>query len=1044
MSQFETKNIEVRLKLNPGAEGRTTGNKRGDQIEVDMNGKGLKWYPESQLELIPSQKRPWDDIEANRFSGPDKLRTSLIHMRLTGSLIDMIYSMEATNTEFHPYQFKPVVKMINSPSGSLLIADEVGLGKTIEAGLIWTELCARYDSKNLIVLCPTSLIHKWKDELEEKFNLAATIVKADDLLEIISSVSKLSRGGVYICARDSIRPDRGWDGDEYDSRRVKQQKLALKLDEISEGEPVFDLLIVDEAHHLRNPQTQSHKIAELLRSVSQHAVFLSATPIHLRNRDLYAQLKLLDPGAFTNQADFESLLEANNPIVAASEKILRAGNAEGAKELISIALKNPLLQDSEGLKNILVRLEEVITKGHFDRELRAEFAAKLDTVNLLANLVTRTRRRDVKELAIIRRVETVRAQMSEQERGFYDAVGQAVTAYALEKEINHRFLLASPQRMMTSCMSAALSHWRASGSTEIDEAPDTVSETSPEIQERPLVEFMRRNTLDWNPEELRKCDSKYKALIRTITEIKSTSKDEKIILFSAFIPTLDYLQERLAQDGFNPIVIHGKVKDRKACLDQFREDKNIDILLASEIGSEGLDLQFCKILFNYDLPWNPMKIEQRIGRVDRFGQTSPFVEIRNFIHENTIDERIWDRLYDRLKLCEQALGGFEDILGELITPLQTSLLENITPEEQGRRIEQAAQAAEQKKKEHEALEKDAAGLIAHGDYILNKVRAAYELNRWLTPLDLQKYIISFFAQFYPQSKLTINANDPSLCSIRLEQRLKEDLRKFCQGIRVSLTTNLYNESSAEVLFGRTSAGHQKKFELINHQHPLIRFAAENISKNRATSPAISATITRNHILPKFKDRPCQIEPGYFVLAVQLWSLEGDITHIEKMVFGGWDVDKNKALSHEDAEILAVCLLSNGERLGLNCDKARLEKFSAISQSLFEKLTEDKSDFCLENQLELNDRAAFQLRSLDKHQSNQEHIINDVLNRHWEVFNTSKNEKEKTRRKSLIEAQKGKLRVLRERMKDKRRRIENSKEFTSEGSDVSAIIVKVTP
>ena len=162
------------------------------------------------------------------------------------------------------------------------------------------------------------------------------------------------------------------------------------------------------------------------------------------------------------------------------------------------------------------------------------------------------------------------------------------------------------------------------------------------------------------------------------------------------------------------------------------------VLLSSEVGSEGLDLQFCKHLINYDLPWNPMKVEQRIGRIDRFGQNSKFITVINFIYEDTIDQRIYDRLFKRLNVCEVALGGFETILGEELNKLENDLFfSGINKEQEEKRIEQTAIAIENKKKEQDNLEKEAAGLIAHGDYILNKVKAAKEFNRGITTGDLK-------------------------------------------------------------------------------------------------------------------------------------------------------------------------------------------------------------------------------------------------------------------------------------------------------------------
>ena len=198
----------------------------------------------------------------------------------------MTYSMESANTQFLAYQFKPVIKIINSPSNSILIADEVGLGKTIEAGLIWTELRARYDANRFIVLCPYSLTNKWQEELLNKFGIDAKIVKAVELYNDLSNSTKIDRRAAYICGMQSMRPDRNWQDEDYKGNRANQRKLALLLDELSFKDPVFDFLIVDEAHHLRNEDTQIHKFAHLLRNVSDHCAFLSATPIHLKNNDL--------------------------------------------------------------------------------------------------------------------------------------------------------------------------------------------------------------------------------------------------------------------------------------------------------------------------------------------------------------------------------------------------------------------------------------------------------------------------------------------------------------------------------------------------------------------------------------------------------------------------------------------------------------------------------------------------------------------------------------------------------------------------------------
>src|SRR6185437_1080314 len=244
-----------------------------------------------------------DRLGHGRLGTTDELRHALSQIRLSGRLSDTIYSMEATNTDFHAHQFKPVLKLLASPSGGLLIADEVGLGKTIEAGLIWTELRARYDARRLLVICPKTLCRKWRSELAQKFDVGAEILDATDLDDLLRSSDLRRRSFAVICGMQGIRPPRAWDDPEV-GINTGAAKLARRLRDLAEEPPPFDLLVIDEAHHLRNTETRTHELGQLLRSLAEHKVFLSATPIHLRNRDLFSLLRLLDPENFADERQF--------------------------------------------------------------------------------------------------------------------------------------------------------------------------------------------------------------------------------------------------------------------------------------------------------------------------------------------------------------------------------------------------------------------------------------------------------------------------------------------------------------------------------------------------------------------------------------------------------------------------------------------------------------------------------------------------------------------------------------------------------------------
>ncbi len=296
----------VRLKRDPARSGILREGERrtaGMRMVPVLLGDGREtWFPVDALEPVPSAPESLlDRFSGGRFVEPDWLRRTLTRLRVTGRLSEVVYSMEATETDSYAYQFKPVVKLMNSPTDALLIADEVGLGKTIEAGLVWTELRARLDCDRLLVLCPKTLCQKWQDELAKRFGVDAQITNADGLLSALTRGT--SRGFALICSMQGLRPPRGWDGDEDEADGAGQGgsarlKLARFLDEASDGEPLIDLLVVDEAHHMRNPETMLNRFGRLANSVAGHRLFLSATPIHLRNRDLHSLLTMVDPDTF--------------------------------------------------------------------------------------------------------------------------------------------------------------------------------------------------------------------------------------------------------------------------------------------------------------------------------------------------------------------------------------------------------------------------------------------------------------------------------------------------------------------------------------------------------------------------------------------------------------------------------------------------------------------------------------------------------------------------------------------------------------------------
>ena len=671
----------VRLITDPSRSGvvqpgdKTTAGMR--MVPVQFANGTVSWLPAENLE--PGPEASPDLIESfadGRFVAPDWLRRLLTRIRVTGRLSDVVYSMEATETDFYAHQFKPVLKLLNSPTDALLIADEVGLGKTIEAGLIWTELRARLDCNRLLVLCPKTLCEKWREELDRRFGVEARIVTAPELLNLVRERNPYRRGFAAIASMQSLRPPRGWDNeDETEYPRIgdpARRQLAKFLNDEADGESLFDLAVVDEAHHMRNPSTMLYQLGELVNAVSSYRIFLSATPIHLRNRDLNSLLRLIDSNTFEYESTLDDLIQSNEPIIKARDMLMRRGaSREQVIEHLETARQTGVWANSQSLQLVC----DDLVRRPLDEAARADIASRLESVNQMANYVNRTRRRDVEEFKVVRKPITPVLEMHEEENTFYEAVSREVVKYASEHDVAAGFLLSTPQRLLTSSLAAASGYWTGAEETDWREIEETDGDLEPnDSDSRPLVARLKTLARKLGmTARLETNDTKFNMLTGQLDQF---IKDEKAIVFSSFIPTLSYLQRRLKESGIGCALLHGSISEsREMVLNRFRNKADVRVLLSSEVGSEGIDLQFCRIVVNYDLPWNPMRLEQRIGRVDRLGQESPQISILNLVHAGTIDAEIYSRLYGRLKLAERALGEFEPVLGEPIGKMTQKLLD---------------------------------------------------------------------------------------------------------------------------------------------------------------------------------------------------------------------------------------------------------------------------------------------------------------------------------------------------------------------------------
>lgn len=1028
----------VRLTSDPGRQGITTGNSRtkGDSrlfLQVTFS-DGAQYISEKQLEIVPEVDDALDLFKSGKFGRARDLRGAITHIRLSGRLADLIYSMETTNTDFYPYQFKPVLNFLDSPSKGILIADEVGLGKTIEAGLIWTELRSRYDARRLMVLCPAMLREKWKMELQRRFGITASIVDAGEVLQIFKEYRTSDRSEFAIIASlQGLRPSRGWDDNDSEINNRASSKLARFLNENSYDEPLLDLLIVDEAHYLHNSQSMTSRLGRLMRDVADHVALLSATPIHLKNEDLYQLLNLVDEDSFNQVHVFDDILKANAPLIRARDMILHGRiELEVFLAFLNEAQTHVLLSDNRQLKAILDNPPDI--NDLWNNEYRSELAHRLEGINLLGHAVTRTRKREVTEWRVIREAVPESVELSPTEADFYIRVTNLVRQYCRENDAHEGFLLVTPQRQISSSMPAALREWQRR-KLELDQMYEDIGEgTENEFEVGPLVRALLEEAEELGDlKELWENDSKYKRLSVELKRYLKEHPKEKIIIFAYFRATLLYLQERLNSEGIDSLVLVGGAEvDKNELLENFKDPKGPSVLLASEVASEGIDLQFSRVVVNYDLPWNPMKVEQRIGRIDRLGQASPKITIWNLFYANTIDARIYDRLYLRLGIFEYALGGLEAVLGEEIKKLTIDLLRgSLSAEQEVERISQTEQAISNLRDEEERLEQNANNLIAHGDYILQQVRAVRELGRWITGEDLWIYMRDFFNRKYPGCEFRQLEPNNLIFEIKLSEDARFDFEQFIQARRLCGQSRISQVAfkPARCQFkNKVPQQRRGEHEIINQFHPLTRFVSESIKKSIGQSelvhfPVVSLRLNR-------KEVPALL-PQDHLFYVERWSVQG-VRNIERMVyFARAAVSNSHFLNDEEAELL----VTSAARVGIDWLSAVNEVDAPLLAPIIEECmdaAEKKySEYISLIDNENNDRADLQEKTLNLHLERQREKLHDVLRKHEEKGNIK-----------MLAPTRGQIEKMEMRVRDRMREIEERRELRYHNKNVCLGIIRV--
>ncbi len=785
--------------------------------------------------------------------------------------------MEAAGIDFLEYQFKPVLKFIESPTERLLIADEVGLGKTIEAALIWLELRARRDARRLLVVCPKMLARKWRSELREKFNISAEI---GNFTQLKQSLVDFQREGnalrfAWICTYSGLRPSKTdiQHLQDADYKLSERGDFVRAISDLASDVSLFDLVICDEAHYMRNSASATSKLGTALSSAAAAMLLVSATPVNNTNRDLFTLLRLLDADFFENERLFQALLEENRPAVQTLNALSSIPpRIEEARSHAAALTASSFVGKSE----LLIRLRTALSALDGNHNLGLVAAQEMaERLNILGSYVTRTRRAQVKEKQPKRDPHVVIVDLTPTEEKFYAAITQMVRGkVAKAGKTFSAFHLVMPQQRMASCIPAMVQAYRSgqlgdfqevfSESFDLNEDDlDHIdgSDSAPQDLTRLLTQFQGY--------DFEANDSKYEKLR---SQLLHPLAGQKVIIFSYFKGTLFYLQRRLIADGIPCALIHGDILDqdtRDAEIERFRDLTDVRVLLSSEVGSEGIDLQFCHVLVNYDLPWNPMRIEQRIGRIDRVGQQADRLIIVHFKILRTIEERLYTRLHEKLFRFQNSIGDLEPIIGKEIQELTLDLLkQELTPEEEEERIAKTEFVLNRRVEETRRLEESGESLLAHADYIAAKVDQNRDLGRYVTGEDLRQYVDDFFTHNFPGCR--IQWDYPITDAFRLELTFKahDSLTDYLHAQKLETPS----EMQARIIVGtllpelakKRRVVNQRRLVLINHLSPLVRWITHENQQREGAFYDVSALQFRHDSLP----------PGIYAYRVERWRLVG--------------------------------------------------------------------------------------------------------------------------------------------------------------------------
>jgi ATP-dependent helicase HepA len=648
-------------------------------------GQRRKRIPEIDIVPVPPASDPFDLLREGQTHDAASFLLAFQARRLQYAYsYDDLVSLSNARIDLLPHQVFVAHRVLSNYPHRFLLADEVGLGKTIEAGLVIKELRARDAEKRVLIIAPSGLVPQWVDELKKKFNERFTRIDSATIGAHIAMHGEDQVWKAYSSIVTSLHLLRN--NDAYVEALAQQE---------------WDLIVFDEAHHLRRHLggggdedrrsiTLAYHMAERLQQSTTSLLLLTATPLQIDPYELFSLVELLDPTLFPTYHDFEKYrgrIPLLNGIVHRLDTFdtLDGQQRRQLADHIVGALRAEQPERNLDPAVLLQQLNESSTE-------RSRYQEEISSIHRLTSVMLRNRKRLVFDDLKPRQARILTVQFTAAERAAYDAVTKYIEeVYNLAMANKNQalgFVMVTFRKILTSSSYALRQSFgrRITRLRELGKVVDlqqrrNIGDSLDEDEEAELDDLLDQHSaavlenispdgLEFEIKRLRELcelldrieiDTKA-ARLRQELETLLAEPQAKVLIFTQFKETLNYLQGLLSPT-YRIVVFHGGMDttEKDAAVDTFHKPDGAQIMIGTEAAGEGRNLQFCHVMFNYDLPWNPMRIEQRIGRIDRIGQQHP-VEIYNFTIADTVEARVLEVLHLRIRIFESAVGNLDPIL----------------------------------------------------------------------------------------------------------------------------------------------------------------------------------------------------------------------------------------------------------------------------------------------------------------------------------------------------------------------------------------------